>query len=117
MRAHFFFGARSHGNELDRWFNASQISWLVDGAGKLLVKDVIKLEELEAAWPRLQARICGFAHTPYAADAGLRRNPSSHGHYSEYYDAATRRIVDEYMGVDLRVFGYKFEQAPPEAGG
>ena len=40
-----FFGSRSHGNENDAWFNASQLSWLVGPDGRtILVDDVIKLE-------------------------------------------------------------------------
>ena len=33
------FGARSHGNERDPWYNASQHSWLVDASGRTLVRD------------------------------------------------------------------------------
>ena len=106
------FGSRSHGNERDPWFNASQLSWLVDASGRLLVQTVIKLEELEQRWPELQRQICGFAHTPYAEDAELRRNPSSHSHYSTYYDDATRRIVESYVASDLQAFGYRFEAEP-----
>ena len=36
------FGSRSHGNERDGWFNASQTSWMVDGHGRQLVDDVIR---------------------------------------------------------------------------
>ena len=32
-----FFGARSHGNELEPWFDASQLSWLVDAKNRSLV--------------------------------------------------------------------------------
>ena len=32
-------------------------------------------------------------------------------HFSEYYDEPTRRIVEEYMGADLKAFGYTFERA------
>ena len=110
-RAHLF-GARSHGNERDKWYNASQISWLVDSRGAVLVNAIIKLEELEAKWPTLQKHICGFARSPYAEDASLKRNPSSHGHYSEYYDDATRTTVEAYMAADLAAFGYRFESAP-----
>ena len=108
------FGARSHGNEIDPWFNASQLSWLVDASGRVLVKEVIKLEDLEASWPKLQRGICGFAREAYADEAELKRNPSSHGHYSEYYDDETRRLVEEYMEADLRTFGYRFEKAAAE---
>ena len=109
------FGARSHGNEIDPWFNASQLSWLVDASGKLLVNDVIKLEELESRWPTLQTHICGFARSAYAEDSNLKRNPSSHGHYSEYYDTETRRVVEAHMAADILAFGYQFEEAPAPA--
>ena len=103
-----FFGSKSHGNERDAWFNASQISWFVDGSGAPLVDEIVRLEELEEFWPTLQKRVCGLAKVPYA-DNGLRKNPSVHTHYSYYYDDETRLIVDEYMGNDLAAFGYKFE--------
>lgn len=50
-----FTTADAHGNEQARGFNASQISWLVDGSGALLVDTVYKLEELRGRWPELQA--------------------------------------------------------------
>merc|ERR1712070_781233 len=88
-----FFGARSHGNELDPWYNASQLSWLIDGSGARLV-EVIRLEDLEAMWPKLRASICGLEHASYNQVAHgtstARRNPSHHLHYSHYYDEATR---------------------------
>ena len=106
--------SRSHGNEADGWFNASQTSWLVDARGSELVNEVIRLEDLEAAWPRLQRAICGLRGVAYA-DNGLRKNPSRHTHYSYYYDDAARRIVDEYMAIDLQRFGYAFETEPAAA--
>jgi hypothetical protein len=109
------FGARSHGNERDSWFNASQVSWLVDGRGQLLVKEVIKLEELEAKWPKLQTAVCGLARTNYDDGVDERRNPSHHAHYSEYYDDETRRTVESYMASDLAAFGYTFERKPATA--
>ena len=38
-------------------YNASQLSWLIDGSGRTLVNCVIKLEELEAMWPVLQVDV------------------------------------------------------------
>lgn len=105
------FGSRSHGNEIDPWFNASQLSWLVDAEGRMLVRDVIKLEELEKRWPHLQRSICGLRGVAYGTDptATARRNPSAHKHYSYYYDEVARRIVERYVAADLQAFGYKFE--------
>jgi hypothetical protein len=112
----YLFGSKSHGNNHDAWFNASQISWMVDEAGSLLVDDVFKLEELSSAWPVLQSKICGLQRMSYQeATTSIRRNPSSHGHYSLYYDDRTRKIVGDYMRADLDAFGYKFELAE-EAG-
>ena len=62
-----------------------------------------------------QREICGLAKAPYA-DGGLRRNPSSHGHYSDYYDDETREIVAEYMAADIRHFGYAFERPAAVVG-
>ena len=103
------FGARFHGNERDAWYNASQISWMVDGRGAVLVDDIFKLEELQQHWPTLQRRVCSLRGVPYA-DGGLRKNPSMHAHYSRYYDDQTRRIVAQYMQADIDRFGYTFEQ-------
>lgn len=104
------FGARSHGNEYDPWYNASQISWLIDVNGRRLVDDVIRLEEFEARWPLLQSRICSLAPISYGqATALARRNPSKHEHYSYYYDEPTRAIVTSYMAADLAAFNYTFE--------
>jgi len=106
------FGARSHGNEIDPWYNASQLSWLVERSGTLLV-EVIRLEELRSAWPKLQASICGLERITYEqttqSSSQARRNPSRHLHYSFYYDDATRRTVESYMAADLATFGYTFE--------
>jgi hypothetical protein len=88
---------------------------MVDASGTLLVKDVFKLEELQAKWPLLRHNICGMAACPYA-DGGLsKKNPSRHKHYSFYYDAETRRIVHDYMAADVTAFGYTFEDTPNAA--
>ena len=72
---------------------------------------MIRLEELHQAWPELQRAVCGLSPMPYAdATAAARRNPSSHVHYSAYYDDESRRIVERYMAADLAAFGYKFER-------
>jgi Sulfotransferase family len=38
-----------------------------------------------------------------------RRNPSRHGHYSDYYDDETRQRVAEVFARDIDAFGYSFE--------
>ena len=39
----------------------------------------------------------------------LNPNPSTHEHYSSYYDDQTRDLVAKYAAGDLTRFGYRFE--------
>jgi hypothetical protein len=101
----YLFGSMAHGNDENAWFNASQLSWLVDERGQVLVDKVIKLEELTAEWKGLMHDLC--------ADDKLEAshaNPSVHTHYSEYYDEVTKDVVDRHMAPDVAYFGYKFER-------
>ena len=104
-----------HGNEQSRRFNATQLSWLVDEQGALLVKEIYKLEELEDRWPELKARVCGLRRVAYRAardDPAVRAmdHPSRHAPYAQYYDEETIGIVAEYMAADIQRFGYR----PPD---
>jgi len=69
----------------------------------------IKLEELEAARPTLQARACGLlvSHATAKAHPALLEldHPSDHRPYSEYYDAETAATVGVYHAADARRFG------------
>ena len=44
-----------------------------------------------------------------AIEAAPRRNKSSHGHYSEYYDDATRSRIAEVFAPDIEAFDYTFD--------
>lgn len=107
-----FTTSDAHGNEQARTFNASQLSWLVDERGRLLVDDVYRLEDLESRWPQLQQRVCGLQAVSYRATLNhptirAMDHPSQHAHYREYYDEETSNIVAEYMEADIRRFGYR----------
>jgi hypothetical protein len=45
-----------------------------------------------------------------------RRNKSSHGHYSDYYDDQTRDRIAELYAMDIEAFGYTFEHPGESAG-
>jgi len=44
-----------------------------------------------------------------AIEAAPRRNTSSHGHYSDYYDDTTRARIAEVFAPDIDAFGYTFD--------
>ena len=129
----YMVGSMAHGNDKDKWFNASQISWLVDRNGAVLVDEVIKLEELDQtslrvgirsklSRPPSQNKPASASNPPPAPVSGQAKlcsnlgmgqvNPSSHGHYSEYYDEATRQILESYMWPDIRRYNYVYESQP-----
>jgi hypothetical protein len=57
----YLFGSMAHGNDESPWFNASQLSWMVDRSGQVLVDKVIKLEELTDQWSQLTTDLCAPA--------------------------------------------------------
>jgi len=106
-----FTTAEGHGNEQARGFNASQLSWLVDEDGRLLVDRVYKLEELEAHWPELQERVCGLRALSYREALNhptvkAMDHASKHAPFADYYDVHTSRLVTQYMAADILRFGY-----------
>ena len=107
-----FTTSDAHGNERAPTFNASQLSWLVDEKGRLLVDEVIRLEDLERRWPQLQERVCGLRGTAYRAardHPAIRAmdHPSDHAPYAVYYDADASAAVGAYMAADVARFGYR----------
>ena len=86
-----FTTLNAHGNEQARGFNASQLSWLVDEHGVLLVNEVSKLEALQHRWPELQARVCGLrSYRETLEHIGLLTIPEG---AFDFNDPATARSV------------------------
>lgn len=102
----FQFSSLAHGNDEEAHFNASQSSWFSDAQGRMMVQDIVKLEELNQEWPRLSKQICAPPGTTVS-----HRNSREHAHYSSFYDDATIEIVRKYSEPDIRRWGYKFERS------
>ena len=83
----------------------SQWAQLVDADGVLLVDDIGRFENYTPDAIRLFAN----AHI----DAGLlpTLNASKHLHYSAYYSAFGRELIENVFPEDISNFGYQFEAA------
>ena len=83
------------------WF-LPQMDWLSDGQGRLLVRDLLRFENLEWDW--------GHFAEKYALPVRLpRRNASKRRRsYRPYYSTETRNLVGDYYREDLEAFGYDF---------
>jgi hypothetical protein len=70
-----------------------------------LVTEVFRFEQREEAMASIAAKTA----CPELVENRNRNYESGTGHYSQYYDAATRRKIETYYRDDLERFGYTFE--------
>lgn len=92
-----------------RWwidtFAPQQSGMLVDEAGELMVNQVIRFEELDAAFPRLCLRLRIWPRRlPH-----VNKTPDRLESYQSYYDDESRRWVEQGFADDIRRFGYRFD--------
>ena len=76
--------------------------WLVDGRGRLAVREVVRLEDLAARWPGICARL--------GVDATLERRNAGHGtrDCARLYPPPLRAVVEDVFAADFEAFGYRF---------
>ncbi|MFP7722103.1 sulfotransferase family 2 domain-containing protein [Lysobacter sp. A3-1-A15] len=79
-----------------------QHTFLVDGAGELLSDMVGRVEDMQASYDAICARI----GIPTATLEQV--NTSRRGGYRDYYDPRARDEVARRYGRDLELFGYEF---------
>lgn len=79
-----------------------QHSLLVDGEGRLLTDGIGRVEEMQASYDAICARI----GIPSAALGQV--NSSRRGSYRDYYDQTLIKGVAELYARDLALFGYEF---------
>jgi hypothetical protein len=80
---------------------APMVSWLTDKSGRLLADFVGRYERLNDDFQRA-CRLIGIR------DAIPHENRTEHRPYREYYNAATRAIIERVYRKDLERFGYSF---------
>lgn len=79
---------------------ADQASRLVDGTGKIIVTDVLRLENLADEFPRLCAKL-GLPLMEMVVKNASKRNAIEH-----YYNGATVALVQQHYARDFALFGY-----------
>ncbi len=79
-----------------------QSAFVCDGAGEVMVTQLLRAESLQAGFDTLCA---ATGLEPRVLEV---RNASEHRHYSTYYDAALRDQVGELYREDVERFGYRF---------
>jgi len=84
--------------------------YVCDADGELLVSEVFRFEEREAA----MAVIAAKTGCEEILQAGNKAYGTEHRHYSHYYDAASRQRVEDYYRDDLERFAYRFEADPQD---
>ena len=83
--------------------------YLCDEQGDLIVSEVFRFEEREAAMSSIAAK----TGCEELRKEGRQAYKTEHKHYSYYYDAPSRQRVENFYRDDLERFGYRFETAPP----
>ncbi len=80
-----------------------QLDWFVDPNGVVLADFIGRFEHLAEDWASVAKKLGLNEKLPHS-----RPNPRAR-HYSEYYNARTRSIIEEKFKVDIERFGYQFD--------
>jgi hypothetical protein len=85
----------------------SQLAKLVDLDGNLLVDHVGRLEDVQATLDWVSQKVgVGRMSMPHI-------NGTHKGHYSQFYNQATKEMVAEICKQDIEYFGYQYEESRP----
>jgi hypothetical protein len=89
-----------YNSRLNSQFN-DQISWLMDGRGRLLVDFIGRFERLEEDF----SKICRILRVRNSLP---HRNRSNHSGYRKYYNKTSAEIIRKKYIRDVEFFGYDF---------
>ena len=88
----------------DRSCGFSQLDYITDGDGKIIVNDAYRFEDFNDQCLSLAARL-GFRLGKVPHKRARKRK-----HYSRFYTPALRDLIAERFSRDIEAFGYKFEE-------
>ncbi len=103
-------GIGAGGPDNQRWqvYGAYSIkNYIFDKDENILVDEVIKLEDINNRLPVLLNRI-GIPDADNLTIPFVNRRSSKK--YAEYYNAATREIIQTKYDYDIKTYGYSFDQ-------
>lgn len=86
-----------------RYIRKQQLDYLTDAAGTLAVQRILRQERLADDLAKMAAELDLAVTVPER-----RANPSSHGHYREYYDDFGIDLIARRHKDDVETFGYTF---------
>ena len=84
----------------------SNSGYICDKDGNLLVDDVFRFEDRAQVMPLIAKK----TSCPELASGGEKTYQTQHGHYSQYYDASTRKRVEDFFQEDFERFSFHFER-------
>ncbi len=76
--------------------------WLIDGQGRIAVREVVHLEELPTRWPALCARLGSDTPLPHRNAGDGTRD------CVRLYPPSLRTLVEDVFAADFEAFGYGF---------
>jgi len=85
-------------------FVFNQADYLTDKNGNMVVDFVGRFESLPADTDHI------FGQLGLNSASLPKLNQSRHTHYSQWYNAKTRQLVEDRFAKDIALFGYRFEQ-------
>ena len=83
--------------------HVNQLDWFVDPHGEILVDFIGKFENLQKDWHTVSKKIGAQDQLPHK-----KKNDRKVKHYTEYYSAESKRIIENKFGLDIEYFGYEF---------
>ncbi|MEL7225551.1 MAG: sulfotransferase family 2 domain-containing protein [Cyanobacteria bacterium J06576_12] len=79
----------------------SQVNWISDESGELIVDSVCRFESLSADFQQVCDRLKIPSQLPHLKS-------SQRGCYQDYYDQPTKAIVEDWFRQDIEQFNYTF---------
>lgn len=95
------YGGHNHSNILITKMFFPQTEWLIDSEGNIDIDFIGRFENLQEDFKTLAKKLEIDATLPHL-------NPTNRGPYRDYYDSATKDIVQQWFASDIEYFKYTF---------